>query len=57
MLVNGELVATEIIRMLVGSIGLVLAVPITTYLAAILFKKYPNMNTADNHHAHHGHSH
>jgi uncharacterized membrane protein len=57
MLVNGELVATEIIRMLVGSIGLVLAVPITTYLAAVLFKKYPNMNTADNHHVHHGHTH
>lgn len=31
---NGEVVATEIIRTLVGSIGLVAAVPITTWLAA-----------------------
>ncbi len=31
---NSELFATEIIRILVGSIGLVLAVPITTYIAS-----------------------
>lgn len=31
---NGEIVATEIVRTLVGSIGLVAAVPITTWLAA-----------------------
>jgi uncharacterized membrane protein len=31
---NGELVATEIVRALVGSIGLVASVPITTWLAA-----------------------
>jgi uncharacterized membrane protein len=31
---NGEVVATEIVRTLVGSIGLVAAVPITTWLAA-----------------------
>lgn len=31
---NGELVATEIVRTLVGSIGLVASVPITTWLAA-----------------------
>jgi uncharacterized membrane protein len=31
---NGEVVATEIIRTLVGSIGLVASVPITTWLAA-----------------------
>jgi uncharacterized membrane protein len=31
---NGELVATEAVRTLVGSIGLVAAVPITTWLAA-----------------------
>ena len=30
---NGEVVATEIVRTLVGSIGLVSAVPITTWLA------------------------
>jgi hypothetical protein len=30
---NGEIVATEIVRTLVGSIGLVASVPITTWLA------------------------
>lgn len=33
-IVNGEIVAVEIVRTLVGSIGLVLSVPITTGLAA-----------------------
>jgi uncharacterized membrane protein len=33
---NSEVVATEIVRTLVGSIGLVAAVPITTWLAATL---------------------
>ena len=33
-LANSEAVATEIIRTLVGSIGLVAAVPLTTWLAA-----------------------
>lgn len=35
--VNNELVATEIIRTLVGSIGLILTVPITTYIAAQVY--------------------
>ncbi|MDE0099915.1 MAG: YibE/F family protein [Truepera sp.] len=35
---NLELVTSEIIQILVGSIGLILGVPITTYLAAILFQ-------------------
>lgn len=35
-LVNSESIATEVIRTLVGSIGLVLAVPITTWLSAAL---------------------
>lgn len=35
-ILNGELVATEIIRTIVGSIGLVLALPITTLLAVTL---------------------
>lgn len=40
MIVNSEVFATEIIRILIGSIGLVLAVPITTILAVfILIKK------------------
>ena len=33
---NSEVVAVEIVRTLVGSIGLVLAVPLTTYLAAAI---------------------
>jgi uncharacterized membrane protein len=33
---NSEVVAVEIVRTLVGSIGLVLSVPITTYLAAAI---------------------
>jgi uncharacterized membrane protein len=32
---NGEIVAVEVVRTLVGSIGLVSAVPITTWLAAV----------------------
>lgn len=37
--VSLEIVATEIVRTLVGSIGLILAVPITTYLACHFVKK------------------
>jgi uncharacterized membrane protein len=33
-IVNGEVIATELVRTLVGSIGLVAAVPMTTWLAA-----------------------
>ncbi len=36
---NHEIIATEIVRTLVGSIGLALAVPITTFLAAYFYKK------------------
>lgn len=38
-LINYEIIAEEIIRTLVASTGLVLAVPITTFVAAILVKK------------------
>ena len=37
--INYEMVAEEVIRTLVGSIGLVLAVPITTIIAAVMVKK------------------
>jgi uncharacterized membrane protein len=33
---NGEVVAVEIVRTLVGSIGLVVSVPVTTWLAAVV---------------------
>jgi uncharacterized membrane protein len=36
MVVNGELLAVELIRALVGSIGIVAAVPLTTFIAALL---------------------
>jgi uncharacterized membrane protein len=36
---NSEVVATEIVRTLVGSMGLVAAVPITTYLAALVVRE------------------
>lgn len=42
----GELVAMEIVRTLVGSIGLIVAVPITTALAAVLLSPRPTATTA-----------
>jgi uncharacterized membrane protein len=53
---NLELVAAEIVHILVGSIGLVLAVPITTILAAALFRgdRIP-LTAGELDHAHHHH--
>lgn len=53
-LVNSEIFATEIIRTIVGSIGLVMTVPIVTSLAVIYLKGH-KVNSAHSHH--HGHSH
>lgn len=39
-IINYEIVANEIVRTLVGSIGLILAVPVTTYIAAVASKKF-----------------
>jgi hypothetical protein len=39
--INTEVVAKEVIAMLVGSIGLIIAVPITTALAAVLAQDFP----------------
>lgn len=52
-LVTGELVAMEVVRMLVGSIGLILSVPITTGLAALILG---NASLPDDVHPH-GHLH
>lgn len=41
-IINSELFATEIIRILVGSIGLILAVPITTFVASYVLSKTDN---------------
>lgn len=37
--INYEIIASEIVKMLVGSIGLILAVPITTIIAAYFFQE------------------
>ena len=52
--VNGEVVAGEVVAMLVGSIGLMLAVPLTTGVAAWLARLLPPaLLPADGHHHHH----
>jgi uncharacterized membrane protein len=35
-IINYEIIADEVVRTLVGSIGLMLAVPITTFIAAFI---------------------
>jgi uncharacterized membrane protein len=52
---DGELVASEVVAMLVGSIGLMLAVPLTTALAAWLARMLPPdlLPEGDGHHHHH----
>ena len=42
-IMNGEVIATELIRTLVGSIGLVTAVPITTWLAVVALSGRPDI--------------
>jgi hypothetical protein len=48
---NFELIATEIVHALVGSIGLILAVPIATFLAAVLFvgSRFPGVDNVHTH--------
>jgi len=56
LLLNQEIIAAEVVRIIVGSIGLILAVPLTTLLAAWYFRN----KTIDPHEDHghsHGHSH
>lgn len=52
---NSEFIVEEIVRTLVGSSALILAVPITTWLASNWFSKHPSKDNIHNHH--HGHSH
>ena len=52
--INSEQFATEIIRILIGSIGLVLAVPITTFIASYMLQKHQNgTDNSENHQHHH----
>ncbi len=55
-LINLEVFATEIVRTTVGSIGLIMTVPIVTFLAVFFLKNYKPKH----HHGHvhsHGHTH
>ncbi len=53
-LVNAEVLATEIIRILIGSIGLILAVPVTTLIAVLVLSKYglPERKGTPHRHSH-----
>lgn len=50
--VNGEAVADEVIAALVGSIGLILSMPVTTALAALLAPRMSDRQLAQTEHAH-----
>ena len=50
---NSELFATEIVRILIGSTGLVLGVPITTAIAVYILSRWP----VTGEHSHTGHHH
>jgi uncharacterized membrane protein len=51
---GGEIVATEIVRTLVGSIGLVASMPVTTWLAARVAARAPVSARAGHIHGGHG---
>jgi uncharacterized membrane protein len=53
LIVSQELFSTEIVRTIVGSIGLVLTVPITTILAVYFLKGYKGKSALG--HSHHSH--
>ncbi len=53
-LINQEIIAAEVLRIVVGSIGLILTVPLTTALAAWYFKD-KHVHTHHDGHAHHHH--
>jgi uncharacterized membrane protein len=49
---NSEFIATEVIFMVVGSIGLVISVPLTTFMAAFIFRgDHLPMVASEHHHA------
>jgi uncharacterized membrane protein len=53
-ILNQEVFATEIIRTIVGSVGLIMTVPITTLIAVFMLERYRGKPSS---HSHHGHSH
>jgi uncharacterized membrane protein len=52
---NLELIAKEVVATLVGSVGLITAVPITTALAALLARRIPSEQLAGEEHMSHSH--
>ncbi len=60
-LINREVFASEILRTILGSIGLILTVPITTWLAVIFLKDFKGkkmtVEEMEHGHSHGGHSH
>ncbi len=57
MAINTEMFATEIVRTIVGSIGLVLTVPIVTLVAVFALQKYEPKHHHNGHSHTHGHTH
>jgi uncharacterized membrane protein len=53
--INNEIFATEIVRILIGSIGLILAVPVTTLLASYMLAGRTGEAPASGAHAHYHH--
>ena len=51
-LVNSEVFATEIIRAIVGSIGLIMTVPIVTALSVFYLKGYKSKHSHNHSHGH-----
>lgn len=54
-MLNGETVATEIVRILIGSIGIILAVPVTTLVSTFILEKHRSKLETEPGHAHHHH--
>lgn len=52
-MINHEIFATEIIRTLIGSIGLILAVPLTTYISVFVLKNSKRLESSSVHGHHH----
>lgn len=51
-IINSEIFATEIVRILIGSIGLILAVPITTFIASYMLYGRAFQSLGEGHHSH-----
>ncbi len=49
---NREIVAQELVALLVGSIGIAAAVPLTTAAAVVLVRRLPSAVLEDGGHAH-----